>query len=648
MTRGAENRYAATAANGRWWTEFDRRVCGVFEGGGAKGIAYSGALRALYDRSVWFDRVAGASAGAITAVLVAAGCTPDQIDTLAPTALGGLKPKSPLRGLLALRGRGCYFDERPLRRLLESLLIQKVLAQRCDPAEFSSEVSKRIDALDDRLHTGSKTGWVAFVAEDQPELQFVTFKELYEATGIELTIVAADITDKRLVSFNHMRTPSCQVTEAVLASSAIPVAFNSPRMQCDSTADQPIDTMIDGGVWANYPDFVFRDASFRSFSGLPPIDEQSVVIGFILDESATSFDGRNESSAPDTSKPSDTRFINREGDMLLFLSEYFPILARVFPLVLAVSLFFLMTIGLGLAYFVFSAAAAPGSQWWGIPLSIGVIFACIAGWRGKFTPPADVADSMVRIIPRVPLSCWGALLLPMFSVFIFSLIHGPLWLSRPDDWSPFSSVFLAFPLIFLAVVDSLLLIRVIQAADSSIAWRPVSWGGKSRLIRLILSAIDATAKLLHGPVGLIAFFLIVAGAAFSFDWILNWWGSLESGQQDWSQTAWFYLRGIIPPALLVVVVLVLAVGVLLIVNALLLHPVRRLGPNLFATFVAGAGAPQWAGFSERDLVVRIPIPDELGIVTFDAPSEILEEAKAGAYEATSTLLKRIVWTKETS
>ncbi len=45
---------------------------GVFEGGGVKGIALVGALKRLEEEGVSFGRVAGTSAGAITAALYAA------------------------------------------------------------------------------------------------------------------------------------------------------------------------------------------------------------------------------------------------------------------------------------------------------------------------------------------------------------------------------------------------------------------------------------------------------------------------------------------------------------------------------------------------------------------------------------------------
>jgi predicted acylesterase/phospholipase RssA len=53
----------------------------VMKGGGVKGLAFAGALREL-EQFYWFDRHVGASAGAITAILLAAGYAPDQLASI--------------------------------------------------------------------------------------------------------------------------------------------------------------------------------------------------------------------------------------------------------------------------------------------------------------------------------------------------------------------------------------------------------------------------------------------------------------------------------------------------------------------------------------------------------------------------------------
>ena len=60
---------------------------GVFEGGGAKGVAYTGALLAMAESKCWFRAVAGASAGAITAALVASALPPEAMESMTDKAL---------------------------------------------------------------------------------------------------------------------------------------------------------------------------------------------------------------------------------------------------------------------------------------------------------------------------------------------------------------------------------------------------------------------------------------------------------------------------------------------------------------------------------------------------------------------------------
>jgi hypothetical protein len=61
-----------------WWSRHSL-INGVFKGGGARGLAYAGALQAVEAQKLWFAGVAGASAGAIAAALIAAGLRPEDI-----------------------------------------------------------------------------------------------------------------------------------------------------------------------------------------------------------------------------------------------------------------------------------------------------------------------------------------------------------------------------------------------------------------------------------------------------------------------------------------------------------------------------------------------------------------------------------------
>jgi predicted acylesterase/phospholipase RssA len=257
-----------------WWKSGHELYNGVFEGGGAKGVAYVGALKAVGDRNVWFHRVAGASVGSIIAALIASGLTVPQFRA----ALNVLRNKFPalggFRSYARLRRHAAIFDPTPLRTSLESILVAQVKAH----AEAHS-------------------------APSRPDGQAVTFNELFKATNIELNVLAIDVFDRREVVFTHTSTPDCQVVDAVIASSAIPGFFPPGRLcvrRSDSvTLAHPI---VDGGVWANFPLFVFRDDRFRAFHDLEELKTSAdrQVMGFLLEESqlVTTRQRRSRYAAP--------------------------------------------------------------------------------------------------------------------------------------------------------------------------------------------------------------------------------------------------------------------------------------------------------------------------------------------------------------
>jgi len=85
-------------------------VHGVFEGGGAKGVLYAGALEGLLRRKLWFKAVAGSSAGAITAAMIAAGMTPAEIRDEKEPGLKAMARPTRCSGDRAVRTRDRYRD----------------------------------------------------------------------------------------------------------------------------------------------------------------------------------------------------------------------------------------------------------------------------------------------------------------------------------------------------------------------------------------------------------------------------------------------------------------------------------------------------------------------------------------------------------
>jgi len=200
-------------------------VNGVFKGGGAKGIAYAGALQAVEERGLRFGAVAGTSAGAMTATLVAAGFSAADVATMVPKLLG------------TLSGR------------VSALVSWVRLIVGFQDARYSNKgLGTALEAL---IH--DRHGTVAGP---------VTFRDL-SASGVTLYVVALDLATSTPVVFSVHTTPDVSVTSAVLASSAIPGAFPSVRAVGRSALGPVTHRLVDGGAWANFPRFVFQDDSFR-------------------------------------------------------------------------------------------------------------------------------------------------------------------------------------------------------------------------------------------------------------------------------------------------------------------------------------------------------------------------------------------------
>ena len=235
-------------------------LCGVLEGGGAKGAAYGPALRALRDEGCWFASVAGASAGAITAALIAAGYRPEEIEEKTFEALDLIAPRGRLPARI-LRGWSNLrrdpprtSDIAPLETFIEGLLVAKARAPGAGP--------------------------------DGP----VSFRELHQATGIELFMVAVDAVGKSEYVFHHELTPEASVSRAATSSAAIPFYF--PPRVVPAADGREIDAILfDGGMWSNFPTWIYRDVSFSTYhfgesryTGGDGSRAHPFVLGLLLDE----------------------------------------------------------------------------------------------------------------------------------------------------------------------------------------------------------------------------------------------------------------------------------------------------------------------------------------------------------------------------
>ncbi len=219
------------------------RADGVFEGGGVKGLAFVGALVAAQEElgvGEWVN-VAGTSAGAIIATLLAAGYSPAELHELiggldyrrfadygpGGTVVGGLRNALRRRGL----ARGDYFREWIAKRLEEKLGV---------PDPTFAEV----------------------VRDDLPPGLTADERETY---GYRLRVIASDVSEGRMLVLPHdislyedehgrpRRPEDLRISEAVRMSMSFPFFFDPVVLRRGGREH----LIVDGGLLSNYPVWLF-------------------------------------------------------------------------------------------------------------------------------------------------------------------------------------------------------------------------------------------------------------------------------------------------------------------------------------------------------------------------------------------------------
>lgn len=105
----------------------------ALSGGGARGFAHIGVLKALVENNIPIDMIAGTSAGSVVGAALAAGMSPAEIEAMAKKVgwLNILRPSFSPRGLLSIAPLGKFLKrELPVARFEELRIPLAVVA--CD------------------------------------------------------------------------------------------------------------------------------------------------------------------------------------------------------------------------------------------------------------------------------------------------------------------------------------------------------------------------------------------------------------------------------------------------------------------------------------------------------------------------------------
>lgn len=221
-------------------------IDGVFSGGGVKGIAIIGAIKAIEEKGFKLKRVAGTSAGSIIASLVAAGYSSDEIFKM--------------------------MDEINLKDFLDP---RKTLL----PAPFGKWI-----LLYWRLGLYKGNVLEEWIAEKLALKGLRTFADL---PPNKLRVIASDLTNGRLVVIPNdlpkygIPIESFPIAKAIRMSCSIPYFFEPVKIKTMDGSN----VVVDGGVLSNFPMWLFDQENVKKVRP---------VIGIKLTSNGTNHPSKNK------------------------------------------------------------------------------------------------------------------------------------------------------------------------------------------------------------------------------------------------------------------------------------------------------------------------------------------------------------------
>jgi NTE family protein len=261
-------------------------VYGVFEGGGIAGIAHAGAIKAArsspYDCK--FFAVAGTSAGAVAAALVAAGFSDDELRAVFEdlTRRAANAESSTLTALLTgydwetYRRQSSVITKRldRLDRAYQATSLKRLRAWWAIASTLSAVLKIRKLIIHTWTHHGifKVDGLVDWLdTQLRRKLPAVTGPIMFEHLQIPLKVVAARVDEPDIVIFSHEQTPDVPVATAVGASICIPIFFMPLAIQMHSAAVKRTIGCVDGGLVSSFPAWAFDEENDQAGLSIPTL-----------------------------------------------------------------------------------------------------------------------------------------------------------------------------------------------------------------------------------------------------------------------------------------------------------------------------------------------------------------------------------------
>ncbi|MDE3164436.1 MAG: patatin-like phospholipase family protein [Acidobacteriota bacterium] len=277
------------------------RFDAVFEGGGAKGVAFVGALEVLGQHGHTLRRYIGTSAGAITATLLAAGYTTEEM----MAAVMERQPDGTPRFSSFMDSPEAADFSPEVRANSATMTALKEVHLPFVPAPFENRIEG--DLLDRLLHNsiyahlfsftecGGYYAGAAFLDWLHEKLAVNgiqpgdTLADFARKTGSDLSVVASDTTEMEMLVLNARTAPNVPTANAVRMSMSIPFVWQQVVWQ-DAWGTymgrkKAGNDIVDGGMLSNFPIRLIADTDDEIRAVMGVADPNGALnLGFLIDE----------------------------------------------------------------------------------------------------------------------------------------------------------------------------------------------------------------------------------------------------------------------------------------------------------------------------------------------------------------------------
>jgi NTE family protein len=212
----------------------------IFEAGGARSIVFTGAMQELEEHGHTFDRLIGTSAGGIAALLFAAGYHSNEAMEILynsqtqETTFANFLSEPDLLSPQQLRDGAL----RTLLREIDLSMVPNFVEEQFDSALLLALTqAKGLRPLLSFLERGywysdlPFQNWIISLLDRGTfrgrarNFSSMTLEEFYQATEVELSLIASDVTEGRVIILNHRTAPDCPLLMALRMTAGLPLLW---------------------------------------------------------------------------------------------------------------------------------------------------------------------------------------------------------------------------------------------------------------------------------------------------------------------------------------------------------------------------------------------------------------------------------------